>query len=88
MNFVGYATIGGIGHLAGPLYGRDFQTVGSASLVLSEFGNLRRMAPSDRRRRADSVLHPEPRRGRGHAGAEVDQAATAPPQAVAQVPSY
>ena len=40
VNFVGYATIGGIGHLAGPLYGSGFQNGGLGSLVLSKFGNL------------------------------------------------
>lgn len=40
VNFVGYATIGGVGHLAGPLYGSGFQNGGLGSLVLSKFGDL------------------------------------------------
>lgn len=39
-NFVGYATIGGVGHLAGPLFGSGFQSGGLGSYVLNKVGNL------------------------------------------------
>jgi len=39
-NFVGYATIGGIGHLAGPLFGSGFQSGGLGSFLLDKIGNL------------------------------------------------
>ena len=40
VNFVGYATIGGVGHLTGPLAGAGFQAGGLGSYVLDLFGNL------------------------------------------------
>ena len=39
-NFVGYATIGGIGHIAGPLFGSGFQSGGLGSVILDQFGSL------------------------------------------------
>jgi ABC-type branched-subunit amino acid transport system ATPase component/branched-subunit amino acid ABC-type transport system permease component len=39
-NFVGYATIGGLGHIAGPLFGSGFQTGGLGSLILDKFGSI------------------------------------------------
>jgi ABC-type branched-subunit amino acid transport system ATPase component/branched-subunit amino acid ABC-type transport system permease component len=39
-NFVGYATIGGIGHIAGPLFGSGFQSGGIGSVILDQFGSL------------------------------------------------
>ena len=39
-NFVGYATIGGIGHIAGPLFGSGFQAGGLGSVILDQFGSL------------------------------------------------
>jgi sulfate-transporting ATPase len=40
VNFVGYGTIGGIGHLTGPMAGSGFQAGGLGSYVLDQFGNL------------------------------------------------
>jgi ABC-type branched-subunit amino acid transport system ATPase component/branched-subunit amino acid ABC-type transport system permease component len=40
MNFVAYATIGGIGHVVGPVLGSGFATGGLGSLVLDHFGAL------------------------------------------------
>lgn len=40
VSFVGYATIGGLGHIAGTLYGSGFQPGGLGSLVLDHFGSL------------------------------------------------
>ena len=40
VNFVGFATIGGIGHLIGPLFGSGFQNGGVGSVVLNSIGGL------------------------------------------------
>jgi len=40
VNFVGYATIGGLGHIGGSLYGSGFQAGGLGSLILNQFGAL------------------------------------------------
>ncbi len=39
-NFVGYATIGGLGHITGPLFGSGFQVGGIGSLILNQFASI------------------------------------------------
>ena len=40
VNFVGFATIGGIAHVTGPLYGSGFEDGGIGSIVLNSIGGL------------------------------------------------
>lgn len=39
-DFVGYATIGGLGHITGPLFGSGFQAGGIGSLILNQFSAI------------------------------------------------
>lgn len=39
-NFVGYATIGGLGHITGPLFGSGFEVGGIGSLILNQFASI------------------------------------------------
>lgn len=44
-NFVGYATIGGLGHVTGPLFGSGFQSGGIGSLILNQFASIDNWLP-------------------------------------------